>query len=167
VQEVATSQHLSKGPPRYTEAQLVKTLQQLGIGRPSTYAPIISVLQVNQLPAAACLSVCLPACLFVCLCLSIRLPIRLSSLSGRSTTFLLPACLFVRLSVISVLQVDQLPAAVCLPVCLPACLSVCLSVSLSICLSVYLSVCQSVGLSVCLSCSADNAHYMFSTRGIA
>ncbi|KAL0040585.1 hypothetical protein WJX77_011670 [Trebouxia sp. C0004] len=45
VQEVATSQHLSKAAPRYTEAQLVKTLQQLGIGRPSTYAPVISVLQ--------------------------------------------------------------------------------------------------------------------------
>ena len=46
VRDVPTRQHFSQAPPRYTEAQLVKTLQEMGIGRPSTYAPIISVLQV-------------------------------------------------------------------------------------------------------------------------
>ena len=40
-------QHFSQAPPRFTEAQLVKSLQERGIGRPSTYAPIISVLQVQ------------------------------------------------------------------------------------------------------------------------
>ena len=49
VQDVPTRQHFSQAPPRYTEAQLVKTLQEMGIGRPSTYAPIISVLQVLPL----------------------------------------------------------------------------------------------------------------------
>jgi DNA topoisomerase I len=37
-------QHFTSGPARYTDATIVKTLEELGIGRPSTYAPIISVL---------------------------------------------------------------------------------------------------------------------------
>ena len=37
-------QHFTSGPPRYTDATIVKTLEEKGIGRPSTYAPIISVL---------------------------------------------------------------------------------------------------------------------------
>jgi DNA topoisomerase-1 len=37
-------QHFTSGPPRYTDATIVKTLEERGIGRPSTYAPIISVL---------------------------------------------------------------------------------------------------------------------------
>ncbi len=37
-------QHFTMGPPRYTDATIVKTLEEKGIGRPSTYAPIISVL---------------------------------------------------------------------------------------------------------------------------
>jgi len=38
------AQHFTQGPARYTDASIVKTLEEKGIGRPSTYAPIISVL---------------------------------------------------------------------------------------------------------------------------
>lgn len=46
--KVAPGQHFTQPPPRYTEASLVKKLEELGIGRPSTYASIISVLQDRQ-----------------------------------------------------------------------------------------------------------------------
>jgi DNA topoisomerase-1 len=43
--EVTATQHFTQPPPRYSEASLVKKLEELGIGRPSTYASILSVLQ--------------------------------------------------------------------------------------------------------------------------
>ena len=44
VKEFRPEQHFTQGPARYTDASIVKTLEEKGIGRPSTYAPIISVL---------------------------------------------------------------------------------------------------------------------------
>jgi DNA topoisomerase-1 len=43
--KLTPSQHFTQPPPRYTEATLVKTLEQNGIGRPSTYATILSTIQ--------------------------------------------------------------------------------------------------------------------------
>lgn len=42
---ISVEKHLTQPPPRYNEASLIKTLEEYGIGRPSTYAPIISVIQ--------------------------------------------------------------------------------------------------------------------------
>jgi DNA topoisomerase-1 len=43
--EVTATQHFTQPPPRFSEASLVKRMEELGIGRPSTYASILSVLQ--------------------------------------------------------------------------------------------------------------------------
>lgn len=45
MRELQPAQHFTEPPPRYSEASLVKELEKLGIGRPSTYAQIISTLQ--------------------------------------------------------------------------------------------------------------------------
>ncbi|WP_342435887.1 type I DNA topoisomerase [Paenibacillus sp. FSL L8-0436] len=44
-QDIEPKQHFTQPPPRYTEARLVKTLEELGIGRPSTYAPTLETIQ--------------------------------------------------------------------------------------------------------------------------
>jgi DNA topoisomerase-1 len=46
--ELSPEQHFTQPPSRFTEATLVKTLEQWGIGRPSTYAPIISTIQERR-----------------------------------------------------------------------------------------------------------------------
>ncbi len=43
--DIDPKQHFTQPPPRYTEARLVKTLEELGIGRPSTYAPTLDTIQ--------------------------------------------------------------------------------------------------------------------------
>ena len=46
--EVTPKQHFTQPPPRYNEASLVKALEEHGIGRPSTYATIITVIQTRK-----------------------------------------------------------------------------------------------------------------------
>ncbi|WP_047981281.1 type I DNA topoisomerase [Ornithinibacillus contaminans] len=43
--EIEPNQHFTQPPPRYTEARLVRTMEELGIGRPSTYAPTLDTIQ--------------------------------------------------------------------------------------------------------------------------
>ena len=45
---VLGSQHHTQPPPRYTEATLVKRMEELGIGRPSTYASIVTTIQDRE-----------------------------------------------------------------------------------------------------------------------
>jgi len=45
LRDITAEQHFTEPPPRYSEATLVKALEENGIGRPSTYAPIISTIQ--------------------------------------------------------------------------------------------------------------------------
>ena len=46
--EISPKQHFTQPPPRYNEASLVKALEEHGIGRPSTYATIITVIQTRK-----------------------------------------------------------------------------------------------------------------------
>ena len=48
VSDVESEQHFTQPPSRYTEASLVRALEEKGIGRPSTYAPTITTI----IPAA-------------------------------------------------------------------------------------------------------------------
>ncbi|PSL42113.1 DNA topoisomerase-1 [Planomicrobium soli] len=43
--DIVPKQHFTQPPPRFTEARLVRTLEELGIGRPSTYAPTLDTIQ--------------------------------------------------------------------------------------------------------------------------
>ena len=45
---IASTQHFTEPPPRYTEASLVKRMEELGIGRPSTYAAVLAVLRERE-----------------------------------------------------------------------------------------------------------------------
>ncbi|KGP92848.1 DNA topoisomerase I [Pontibacillus chungwhensis BH030062] len=44
-ESIQPNQHFTQPPPRYTEARLVRTLEEMGIGRPSTYAPTLDTIQ--------------------------------------------------------------------------------------------------------------------------
>jgi DNA topoisomerase-1 len=46
--KIEKKQHFTEPPPRYSEATLIKKLESLGIGRPSTYAPTITILQTRK-----------------------------------------------------------------------------------------------------------------------
>ena len=71
LRSVSPQAHQTRPPPRYTEASLVKGLEELGIGRPSTYAAILAVLRVRTCavhvlcvrPTSCWVPTYLPACL--------------------------------------------------------------------------------------------------------
>ena len=47
-ERIETTQHFTEPPPRYTEATLIKRMEELGIGRPSTYAPTVALLRERE-----------------------------------------------------------------------------------------------------------------------
>src|SRR5204863_209327 len=48
LQELKPEQHFTQPPPRYTEASLIKALEEFGVGRPSTFAPTVEVIQTRH-----------------------------------------------------------------------------------------------------------------------
>jgi DNA topoisomerase-1 len=48
LKELTPAQHFTEPPPHYNEASLIKTLEEYGIGRPSTYAPIMATIQTRR-----------------------------------------------------------------------------------------------------------------------
>lgn len=46
--DIAPQQHFTQPPARYTDASLIKTLEEIGVGRPSTYAPTLTTIQVRH-----------------------------------------------------------------------------------------------------------------------
>ena len=48
LRELKPEQHFTQPPPRYTEASLIKALEELGVGRPSTFAPTVEVIQTRH-----------------------------------------------------------------------------------------------------------------------
>ncbi|HEY9287456.1 MAG TPA: type I DNA topoisomerase [Candidatus Dormibacteraeota bacterium] len=48
LQELKPEQHFTQPPPRYSEASLIKALEELGVGRPSTFAPTVDVIQTRH-----------------------------------------------------------------------------------------------------------------------
>lgn len=48
VEEIKNEQHFTQPPARFTEASLIKTLEEIGVGRPSTYAPTLSTIQLRN-----------------------------------------------------------------------------------------------------------------------
>src|SRR5256712_10747736 len=48
LRELKPEQHFTQPPPRYTEASLIKALEEFGVGRPSTFAPTVEVIQTRH-----------------------------------------------------------------------------------------------------------------------
>ena len=58
LEKLSSKQHFTQPPPRFTEATLVKELEKMGIGRPSTYATIMSTIQKKELRRKSCKKIC-------------------------------------------------------------------------------------------------------------
>lgn len=46
--EIMPEQHFTQPPARFTDASLIKTLEEIGVGRPSTYAPTLTTIQARN-----------------------------------------------------------------------------------------------------------------------